>query len=436
MKAIYSIALLGALHAIPGAAADMRVTVANMPGATVDSVIAYALKNNPGLAAASLEADAARERIVPAGALPDPSVRIPVPFGSAHAMNGPDNRVTMDMPSTGGSGSPSSSLSHIITNIQVSQTFPLWGKRDLMSGIAEAEADQGRARRALARATLIAAIKTAYMQQVLLLGEQALSQEMVELLTTAEQTARERYAAGIGSSQDAVRAATQLTQLRGELTSLEGRLREARARLNALMGRDAGAPLTEPREWRVVPAAAERTYGWLAGRLRTTNPELFGQERGVRIADLRRELAERSGYPDLTLGISFLQAMVELINIPLQQESRHARQREAAALVSAERERQAELQNRLLAELFTQLAAAETAAANARIGKDELLPQARLNHDTALAAYGAGKGRGDDLRALLDARMQIVAARRDRMKAEGEQQLRLVEIERLIGERL
>jgi outer membrane protein TolC len=440
MKAICSIALLGALYAGTGAAADR---CGALPGATVDSVIECALKNNPGLAAAALEAQAAKERIVPAGALPDPSVRIPIPFGS-HGMFGSDSRTTMSMPGmpsasskgSGGandSGSSSSSLSHIASNIQVSQTFPLWGKLDLMRGIAEAEADRGRAERARARATLIAAIKTAYIQQVLVLGEQALDLEMRDLLTSAELGARDRYAAGAGMPQDAIRASMQLTRLQSELAAQDGRLRELRARLNSLMGRPVDAPLAEPREWRVVTASTEHTLTSLARRLHAANPELFSQERRVRIAELRHELAERSGLPDLTLGISFLQAMVELINIPLQQESRRAQVREAAALASAEKARKAELQNRLLAELIDHLAAAEAAAETARLGKTSLLPQAQLNLDTTLAAYGAGRGRAD---ALLETRMQIVAVRMEHMKAEGEQQLRLVEIERLLGERL
>ena len=45
-------------------------------GRTVDSLLDYARNNNPEYASMRQEADAASERITPAGALPDPKFRI------------------------------------------------------------------------------------------------------------------------------------------------------------------------------------------------------------------------------------------------------------------------------------------------------------------------------------------------------------------------
>jgi len=46
-----------------------------LPGADVESLIAYAREKNPEYAAMRYEADAAFERVQPAGALPDPMLR-------------------------------------------------------------------------------------------------------------------------------------------------------------------------------------------------------------------------------------------------------------------------------------------------------------------------------------------------------------------------
>ena len=53
-------------------------------GASVGELIEHARRNHPAFAAERAEAAAARERIVPAGALPDPSVEVELmDFGNA-----------------------------------------------------------------------------------------------------------------------------------------------------------------------------------------------------------------------------------------------------------------------------------------------------------------------------------------------------------------
>ena len=69
----------------------------------------------------------------------------------------------------------------------------------------------------------------------------------------------------------------------------------------------------------------------------------------------------------------------------------------------------------------------------ARLTEASLLPQARLNLQTALVAYESGKA---DFPALLDAERQVRQARLSQLAAEVEAQMRLAEIERLIGEDL
>jgi outer membrane protein TolC len=61
------------------------------------------------------------------------------------------------------------------------------------------------------------------------------------------------------------------------------------------------------------------------------------------------------------------------------------------------------------------------------------LPQAELTFQSALAGYETGKV---DFSSLLDAQRQIRKAKQDIIKAKAEQQARLADIERLIGEDL
>jgi outer membrane protein TolC len=62
-----------------------------------------------------------------------------------------------------------------------------------------------------------------------------------------------------------------------------------------------------------------------------------------------------------------------------------------------------------------------------------LLPQAEIAFKAALAGYETGKL---DFATLLEGQRQIRQARLDRLRAQAEAQLRLAEIERLLGEDL
>jgi outer membrane protein TolC len=64
---------------------------------------------------------------------------------------------------------------------------------------------------------------------------------------------------------------------------------------------------------------------------------------------------------------------------------------------------------------------------------NSLLPQAALVLQAALAGYETGKV---DFAAVLDAQRQIRKAKEDLVKARATQQMRLADIERVIGEDL
>jgi outer membrane protein TolC len=88
---------------------------------------------------------------------------------------------------------------------------------------------------------------------------------------------------------------------------------------------------------------------------------------------------------------------------------------------------------RAMGELGTALAQLAGAREMARLAEASLLPQARVNLQAALAAYETGKV---DFPALLDAERQLRQARLSLLAAEVEAQMRLAEIERLLGEDL
>lgn len=97
-------------------------------GRTVESLLDYAKSHNPEYAAMRLEAEAANERVNPAGALPDPVLRTELQDITNYSQETGGGNLNV-LPSRVGS-----------TKYTVMQSLPFWGKRDLKRQAAEAEA--------------------------------------------------------------------------------------------------------------------------------------------------------------------------------------------------------------------------------------------------------------------------------------------------------
>ena len=119
-----------------------------LPGASVESLLAVARESSPDIRMSRLEAEAARERIGPAGALPDPMLRIEL---ENITRNGTQNATLS--PSRVGD-----------TKYLLAQPLPFWGKRDLKREIAAAEAEQAGGRAADTWAEVAGRIKGLYAQ--------------------------------------------------------------------------------------------------------------------------------------------------------------------------------------------------------------------------------------------------------------------------------
>ena len=395
-----------------------------LPGDSVESLLALARQQSPEVIVLRLEADAARERAAASGALPDPTARIEW------------RDFTNEMAGGGASLLPARVGS---TKYTLIQPLPWWGKRDLKRAAAEAEAEAASAVGDAGWLELAARIKAAHALDYALSRQLALARELASLLDQLEAISRNRYAHGLVPQQDAIRARVERTALHGEIVQTENDLHHARVRINGLLARPAHAPLAEPRAPRAVPVKVD--HAELSERLRARNPGLFADEARIRAAERNRDATYRNRYPDLALGISPIQTrsrvsewelMLE-VSIPLQQGSRRSQEREAERMLEAARARRDAGANRLLTELAENVSALEAARRIERLSRGELLPQAELTFQAALAGYENGKV---DFATLLDAQRQIRRAKQDVIKAQAEQQMRLAEIEKLVGEDL
>ena len=394
-----------------------------LPGASVESLLAVAREGSPDIRMARLEAEAARERIQPAGALPDPILRIELENITRNGTQG----ATLSPSQVGD------------TKYTLMQPLPFWGKRDLKRELATAEAEQADGRASDAWSEVSARIKTLYAQYWLTGQALQLTRENIELTRRLEQVAQARYAGGLAAQQDAIRAQLERSTMDSELVGMETEYHHLMVFLNAMLARPAKTALAAPASLRPIPPRLDE--GLLSERLQAKNPQLAIEAARVSGAEKSRELAYRNRYPDLTVGVIPMQVqnrvdawslMLEM-NLPLQQGTRRSQERESERMLEAASARKEALGHRLHGELSGTVANLEAARTTEQITQSRLLPQAELTFKSALAGYETGKV---DFATLLDAQRQIRNARLALLRAQASQQMRLADIERLLGEDL
>jgi outer membrane protein TolC len=397
-----------------------------LPGKSVESLLDIAREKNPELAAMRFEAAAAGERAGSASAFPDPAVRVE----------------WRNFTNEGSAASPTLNPSKVgSTKYTVLQPIPFFGKRDLKRDVAESETEAAVRRAEGTWLDLATKIKGAYAQYYYSSQNLALTREVLDLLVRLESVAQARYAGGLGAQQDAIRAQVEQTELRADVVGQETELRRIQARVNTILARSAQAPLAQPERLRAIPPPARLHPADLEERAKARNPKLAVEGARIRAAEKSAELTDLNRYPDFAIGLSPIQTgnrisewelMLE-VSIPLQQDSRRAQEREARAMLQAARSRREALANDALGELSENLAGLDAARRMEMLAGTSLLPQAELTFQSALAGYENGKV---DFATLLDAQRQIRRAKQERLKAQAEAQMRLADIERIVGEEL
>jgi cobalt-zinc-cadmium efflux system outer membrane protein len=390
-------------------------------GASVSGILAFVEARNPELRAMSLEADAAQQRLRGAGALPDPVVQMEL----------------RDIPFSEPTLSPANAGS---TRYSLRQMYPLGDKRELRRGIAEAEATVAGAKRNATLAETRMRAKVAYSQYWYAARAQGVTEGLRGVMSDLEQIARSRYGSGLTPQQDVIKAQTELTSLRTDLVMLGSERRQAAARLNGVLARPVDAPLAEPRELRPLPERA-LDFAALTRSAGERSPVLAVNTAQITAAERNAQLMRASRTPDLGVGAAVIQRGTRLtdyelmleVNIPWQTDIIRANVNEAQAMSDAAAARRDATAVQLQSELGQNWAALDALREQGQIVRSTLLPQVQLTFDSALSSYQTGRV---DFATLLDAQRQLRRTRLDLLKIELEQQMRLAEIERIVGEDL
>lgn len=259
-------------------------------GSNLQGLLKLAKERNPDLASMSFDANAASERVIPAGSLPDPKFRT-------------EWRDITRMGEQGPTLSPSRVGS---TRYLLMQDLPWFGKRELKRETAEALSEAAKVRVTSTWLELASKIKTTYAQLYYLDQSERLTQEILDLMVRLEKVAQVRYASGLAAQQDVIRSQVEQTAIRSELIFIESERRQLQARLNALTGRQADEPLARPTQIRSLPTPEVLNFSALEQRVRSNNPSAHfvcgSLPSGLPVSTPIRDWGELApGSPDLAL---------------------------------------------------------------------------------------------------------------------------------------
>ncbi|MBK5189309.1 MAG: TolC family protein, partial [Gemmatimonadaceae bacterium] len=372
--------------------------------AALDSLVASALATSPEIAAAAARAKAARTRVAPAGARPDPLLMAGV-LNFPVSQPGFSDFMTMKM-------------------VGISQSLPYPGKLGLRTRIATDDALAAGSQLLAARLDVTRAVQYAYYDIAFLSRAMEIVARNQEMLRDLASVSQVQYTTGTGTQADLLRVQLEAARLRDQASDLAEARNAALARLNGVLDRRSDAPIPAPsipeRVTRaaVPDSATEVHFTSAAPGARAANspllpldslqslairfsPMLQAHEAEIQAQAARLELARRAHLPDFDVSLQYGQRQgqsdmisgVVTIPIPLQ----HGRKQDAESAAALEDLEALEAAHRaavdsLRAEIATAVSEVERSRTQLALSMTAIIPQARATLASAMAGYRVGRG--------------------------------------------
>ncbi|MHC5082583.1 MAG: TolC family protein [Planctomycetota bacterium] len=393
---------------------------------TLSDYLAYAALNNPGLEAAFNRWKASVEGIVQSETLPEPRLTYQYYIEEVETRVGPQRQ-----------------------SIGIAQTFPWFGKLQLKGNVAQEAANAQRQRYESEKLKLFHEVKDAYAEYYYLAQAVRIFQDNVTLVRHLEEVARTRFKASAASHPDVIKAQVELGKLEDHLKSLQEFRTPLQASLNASLNRPTDTEIPWPRQ---LPSEGLTVSDKMVlDQLIKSNPDLRVIDFEVLKNKQRIELASKEYYPDITLGLNYIDtddssmspspkdngkdpliAMVS-VNLPLWREKYDAGVRQARAEYYAARRSRDDKINDLTSTLKMVLYKFHDAERKINLYQDALIPKAQQSLKVTESDYQAGKSNFLDLidsqRVLLEFELSLKRALADHAQ-------NLAKIEMLAGDHI
>ena len=366
-------------------------TSAQEPLLQVDRLVQEAIEANPKILAAREKHSALKEKISQAGALDDPMLS----FG---VVNLPNNFEFDEEDMTA-------------KEIAISQKFPFPGKRGLNEDAAAREADAGAAEADDVANQVARDVKTAFYDLSHAYRAMEVTRRNKSILEELVRITQTRYALGQGIQEDVIRNQVEISKMVDDLIMLDQQKRALAAKLNYLLNRPRNSPVGPPEDIRFRPVAI--SIEDLQQQALESNPMLRALKHEIAARSKNIELARRDYFPDVNLKFAYGQredrldmysGMIE-INLPIFVKSKQERRvAEGYADVRSAQARYAGAQNEIFFMIADMGSMAQRLERKVELYRTGIIPQARLQIDTAMSAYMVNKA---DFMTLLDSHMRL-----------------------------
>jgi len=399
------------------------------PPASLHSLVGYLEQVqtiNPELQALASRYDAARERIAQSSALPDPVFQVTHFVESVQTRTGPQENV-----------------------LSLSQRLPWFGKLDQRALGASAEAEAvwyAWQSRQLSVALLVANLFFDYG-----FNDRAiqLTAENLRLLEQLEPIVEEKVRAG-GPLNALLRLKVEIGRTADKLASLEQERLTLAARLNAMLAQPSETRLAAP-QWEPPVALPTWRAVELARALETNHPELKMIKRQIESADVRREMARLERYPDLALGVNYIQIGDPTVNpatpdagrdpwgvtlsvsLPIWGSRNQATRADAEFTHRAIINQYDDRLNHLRADLTSSLARLDDAHRRLKLYGEELLSLARQSLANSRSAYENG---GTTLLEVIDSERSLLELELQHWRAAADAWKQHITVQTLINQPL
>jgi outer membrane protein TolC len=391
---------------------------------TLSDYLGFAALNNSGLEAAFMRWKAALERVPQARSLPDPRFSYRYFIREIETRVGPQKQA-----------------------VEIGQMFPWFGKLDLAGAVAAQAAQSQFQKYESAKRKLFLEVKDVYYEYYYLGRTIEITREHVELIKHVEQVARTRYKVATAGHPDVIRAQVELGKLEDRLSSLRDLEEPIVARFNAALNRPVDAHLPMPKD--VVVEALDVSESQLFERLAQGHPDLLALASMSKQYQKAKDLATRDLYPDITLGLSYMDmgdapfgatpsdsgkdavAAMFSINIPIQRKRISAKVREAKLRQLAAVKEEKNQSNLLSAQLKSALYRLRDAERKIDLYGDTLLAKADESLQVTEAAFRSAKGNFLD---LIDAQRVYLEFQLAYERAQADHGQGLAQIEWLVGD--
>ncbi len=388
----------------------------------LEDYLEFAALNNAGLEAAFEQWKAAIEKIPQAKALPDPKFTYGYFIKEVETRTGPQRQ-----------------------KLSLMQMFPWFGVIEAGTDAAAAEAKVAHKKYEAAKLDLFFKVKYSFYEYAYLGRAVEIAGQNLELLKHFEEIARTRYTTSAGTHPDIIRAQIELAVIEDKLKSLEELRIPIVTSLNSILNRKTDLTLPWPTRKQFNPIKIDRAA--VIAEMIENNPQLQAIDFEVIAAKARMEIAKRKSYPNLNIGLDWIQtdearmtgvrdsgkdpiiAMFS-INLPIWTESYKAAQLETRAKMRSISAKKVQNQNDLIAQLERTLYEFEDSARKIDLYNDVLIPKAKEMLEASEVAYKAGTV---DFLSLTDAQRSLLEFELSYERAVTENMQKSAQIEMLTG---